>query len=169
MQPNPDRGDAAEIDAVPTGLALAPDGGLYVSLLSGGPFFPETAALVHVAMDGTVTTVASGLTMLGDVTVAPDGSIYVVTMSDNFIDPAGPAAGLDRQDQSADGATPRSSVAFRSRVALHSTVRAMPTSPRWSRSQPAPRRAAWCWKCDAEAFQMMTTMPVASPEATPAG
>ncbi len=64
-----------EIDPVPTGLAWAPDGGLYVSLLSGGPFIPGTSSLMHVAMDGTVTTVASGLTMLGDVTVAPDGSV----------------------------------------------------------------------------------------------
>ena len=93
QQENPSRGGAMEIDPVPTGLAWAPDGGLYVSLLSGGPFFPQTAALMHVAMDGTVTQIAGGLTMLGDVTVAPDGTIYAVTMSDNFIDPAGPAPG----------------------------------------------------------------------------
>lgn len=93
QQANPERGGAMELDPVPTGLAWAPDGGLYVSLLSGGPFIPGTSQLLHVAMDGTVTTVASGLTMLGDVTVGPDGSIYVVTMSDNFIDAAGPAPG----------------------------------------------------------------------------
>lgn len=92
-QGSPERDGRKEIDPVPTGLAWAPDGGLYVSLLSGGPFLPGDASLLHVAMDGTVTTVADGLTMLGDVTIAPDGSLYVVTMSENFIDPAGPAPG----------------------------------------------------------------------------
>jgi sugar lactone lactonase YvrE len=166
---NPDRGGAMEIDAVPTGLALAPDGGLYVSLLSGGPFIPGTAALVHVAMDGTVTTVASGLTMLGDVTVAPDGSVYVVTMSDNFIDPAGPAAGSIVKVNPEDGtSTPViTGIPFPGGIAFdpdgNAYITAMVSLP------PDAPAGGMVLKCDAEAFQMMTIQPVGSPEATPAG
>ena len=170
-QPNPDRGDAAEIDPVPTGLTLAPDGGLYVSLLSGGPFFPQTAALMHVTMDGTVTTVATGLTMLGDVTVAPDGSLYVVTMSENFIDPAGPAPGAIVKINEDGSNTPViTGIPFPNGIAFDEEGNAYITA---MVSLPAGTPAGgMIWKCDAEAFQMMTTMPVASPEAveaTPAG
>ncbi len=169
QQANPDRGGATEIDPVPTGLAWAPDGGLYVSLLSGGPFIPGTAALVHVAMDGTVTTVASGLTMLGDVTVAPDGSVYAVTMSDNFIDPAGPAPGSIVKIDPKDGTstTVLSGIPFPGGIAFDPDGNAYITA---MASLPAGTPAGgMVLKCTADAFQMMTTMPVGSPEATPAG
>jgi len=169
QEANPNRGGASEIDPVPTGLAWAPDGGLYVSTLSGGPFIPGTAALMHVAMDGTVTTVASGLTMLGDVTVAPDGTIYVVTMSDNFIDPAGPAAGsIVMVDPQSGASTPViTGIPFPGSIAFDADGNAYITA---MISLPAGAPAAgMVLKCNAEAFQMMTTMPVASPEATPAG
>jgi len=173
QQPNPDRGDAAEIDAVPTGLALAPDGGLYVSLLSGGPFFPQTAALMHVAMDGTVTTVATGLTMLGDVTVAPDGSIYVVTMSENFIDPAGPAPGAIVKINEDGSNTPViTGIPFPNGIAFDGEGNAYITAMVSLPAGTPP--GGMVWKCDAEAFQMMTIQPVdegspAAVEATPAG
>lgn len=169
QQANPDRGGAMEIDPVPTGLAWAPDGGLYVSLLSGGPFIPGTAALMHVAMDGTVTTVASGLTMLGAVTVAPDGSVYVVTMSDNFIDAAGPAAGSIVKVNPADGTsmTVLSGIPFPGGIAFDADGNAYITA---MVSLPAGTPAGgMVLKCTADAFQMMTTMPVGSPEAIPAG
>lgn len=169
QQANPNRGGAMEIDPVPTGLAWAPDGGLYVSNLSGGPFIPQTASLMHVAMDGTVTTVASGLTMLGDVTVAPDGTIYVVTMSDNFLDPAGPAAGsiVMIDPQSGASAPVITGIPFPGGIAFDSDGNAYITA---MISLPAGAPASgMVWKCSSDAFQMMTTMPVASPEATPAG
>ena len=173
QEPNPFRGDAAEIDPVPTGLALAPDGGLYVSLLSGGPFIPQTSALMHVAMDGTVTTVASGLTMLGDVTVAPDGSIYVVTMSENFLDPAGPAPGaIVKINEDGTNTPVISGIPFPNAIAFDDAGNAYITA---MVSLPAGTPAGgMVWKCDAEAFQMMSIQPVdeGSPvaaEATPAG
>lgn len=169
QQANPSRGGAMEIDPVPTGLALAPDGGLYVSLLSGGPFIPGTAALMHVAMDGTVTQVAGGLTMLGDVTVAPDGSIYVVTMSDNFLDPSGmPAAGSIVKVNADGSSTPViTGIPFPAGIAFDADGNAYITA---MASVPAGAPASgMVLKCDATAFQMMTTMPVGSPEATPAG
>ena len=169
QQPNPDRGDTTEIDPVPTGLALAPDGGLYVSLLSGGPFFPQTAALMHVAMDGTVTTVATGLTMLGDVKVAPDGSIYVVTMSENFIDPAGPAPGaIVKINEDGTNTPVIAGIPFPNGIAFDGEGNAYITA---MVSLPAGAPAGgMVWKCDAEAFQMMQTMGTpAAAEATPAG
>lgn len=171
QQPNPDRGDATEIDPVPTGLALAPDGGLYVSLLSGGPFFPQTAALMHVAMDGTVTTVASGLTMLGDVTVAPDGSIYVVTMSENFIDPAGPAPGaIVKVNEDGTNTPVITGIPFPNAIAFDGEGNAYITA---MVSLPAGTPAGgMVLKCGPDAFQMMHTMDMGSPaavEATPAG
>lgn len=169
QQANPDRGGSMEIDAVPTGLAWAPDGGLYVSLLSGGPFIPGTSQLLHVAMDGTVTTVASGLTMLGDVSVAPDGSVYVVTMSDNFIDPAGPAPGSIVMVNPADGTstTVLSGIPFPGSIAFDPDGNAYITA---MVSLPAGAPAGgMVLKCTSDAFALMTTMPVGSPEATPAG
>ena len=168
QQANPSRGGAMEIDPVPTGLTWAPDGGLYVSLLSGGPFIPGTSALLHVAMDGTVTTVASGLTMLGDVTVAPDGSVYVVTMSDNFIDPAGPAPGsIVKINEDGTSSPVLSGIPFPNSIAFdddgNAYITAMVSLP-----AGAPP-AGMVLKCEAGAFQMMTTMPMGSPEATPAG
>jgi hypothetical protein len=166
QQANPDRGDAAEIDPVPTGLALAPDGGLYVSLLSGGPFFPQTSALMHVAMDGTVTTVASGLTMLGDVTIAPDGSIYVVTMSENFIDPAGPAPGaIVRVNADGTSETVISGIPFPNGIAFDEEGNAYITAMVSLPAGTPP--GGMVWKCDAAAFQAMGS-PTAV-EATPAG
>lgn len=169
QQANPDRGGSMEIDAVPTGLAWAPDGGLYVSLLSGGPFIPGTSQLLHVAMDGTVTTVASGLTMLGDVSVAPDGSVYVVTMSDNFIDPAGPAPGSIVMVNPADGTstTVLSGIPFPGSIAFDPDGNAYITA---MVSLPAGAPAGgMVLKCTSDALALMTTMPVGSPEATPAG
>lgn len=96
--PSPDgaaneaRGGAAEIDPVPTTLVAAPQGGVYVGLLSGGPFLPGTAKVLHVAADGTVTDAAAGLTMIAGLDVDADGVIYASQISDNFLAQP-PAAG----------------------------------------------------------------------------
>ncbi|MCC6674552.1 MAG: ScyD/ScyE family protein, partial [Thermomicrobiales bacterium] len=160
QQANPERGGALELDPVPTGLAWAPDGGLYVSLLSGGPFIPGTSQLLHVAMDGTVTTVASGLTMQGDVTVAPDGSIYVVTMSDNFIDAAGPAPGSIVKVNADGTSTPViTGLPFPGSIAFDADGNAYITA---MVSLPVGTPAGgMVLKCEASAFQTV--------EATPAG
>lgn len=163
QQENPARGGAMEIDPVPTGLAWAPDGGLYVSTLSGGPFIPGTAALFHVALDGTVTQLVGGLTMLGDVAVAPDGTVYGVTMSDNFLDPAGPAAGsvvaIDIQSGANQPAI--TGIPFPGGIAFDADGNAYVTA---MVSLPADAPAGgMVLKCDASSLMM------AAPEATPAG
>lgn len=80
--PNPNRGGAQESDPVPTGITQGRDGTLYVSLLPGFPFLPGSARVVSVTPSGEVTTVAEGLTMVTDLQMAPDGSLYAVTLAE---------------------------------------------------------------------------------------
>jgi sugar lactone lactonase YvrE len=70
--------------AVPTAVAFADDGTLYVSHLSGAPFVPGSAKVVKVntkdvvktSAAGEVSDFATGLTMLTDLKAAPDGNLY---------------------------------------------------------------------------------------------
>lgn len=66
---------------VPTMLAAAPQGGVYVGFLTAVPFPDGAAKVSHVAADGTVTDVWTGLTAVTDVAVSPDGTLYAVEMS----------------------------------------------------------------------------------------
>jgi glucose/arabinose dehydrogenase len=66
---------------VPTGYAAAPQGGIYVGNLTAVPFPDGAAHVIHVAPDGTVTEVWTGLTAVTDVAVGPDGTLYAVEMS----------------------------------------------------------------------------------------
>ena len=79
---NPERGGAKESDPVPTAVAVGSDGGLYVSLLPGAPFLPGSAKVVKVAADGTLSDYATGLTMLTDLRLAPDGNLYAVSFGE---------------------------------------------------------------------------------------
>lgn len=74
--PRPDYGGEMLTDPVPTALAVGSDGTKYVSLLSGAPFVPGSAKVVTLADDGTIADHAVGLTMLTDLTAAPDGNLY---------------------------------------------------------------------------------------------
>jgi glyoxylase-like metal-dependent hydrolase (beta-lactamase superfamily II)/DNA-binding beta-propeller fold protein YncE len=76
--PNPNRDGAMEMDPVPTGVAFGDDGTVYVSLLSGFPFVPGATKVVTVDADGNVSDYATGLTMLTDLRVGPDGQMYAV-------------------------------------------------------------------------------------------
>jgi sugar lactone lactonase YvrE len=67
------------VEAVPTGVAVAPDGSYYVSLMAG--FKPGFARIVHVTRTGVVRIVADGLSMLTGVAVAPGGTIYATEYS----------------------------------------------------------------------------------------
>ena len=89
--------DGAEIpaNAVPTGLATAPDGSYYVGTLTGFPFPPGGATVYGVAGGGSEPLVAyDGFTNIIDVALAPDGSLYVLEFNRAgmlSIDPANPA------------------------------------------------------------------------------
>ncbi len=65
---------------VPTGLALAPDGSLYVGFLTSAPYTDGASKVVRVAPDGTATDVWTGLTAVTGVAFGPDGSLYALEM-----------------------------------------------------------------------------------------
>ena len=66
---------------VPTHLAVDPEGGVYVGTLTTVPFTDGVAGVLHVATDGTVTTVWTGLTAVVDVAVDQDGTLYALELS----------------------------------------------------------------------------------------
>ena len=73
--------DLSQGHPVPTGIALAPEGGVYVGYLTPFPFMDGTSRVDRVAPDGTVSTVWSGLTMVTGIAVAPDGTLYAAEMA----------------------------------------------------------------------------------------
>jgi hypothetical protein len=69
---------------VPTGIAPAPDGGVYVGNFARTPaslaFLDEAAKVVHVAPDGTVTDHWTGLTAVVALAVGPNDELYALEM-----------------------------------------------------------------------------------------
>lgn len=84
-EPNPARQNNPEIDPVPTGLALSPDGMILVGLHSGPPYTPGSAAILKLALDGTISNWAGGLSMVGAIATAPDGTVYATQQSSDFL------------------------------------------------------------------------------------
>ena len=69
-------------DAVPTGLAVGPDGAYYVGQLTGGPFATGIANVYRVPAEGGDPEIfASGFTNIVDIAFGPDGSLYVVQIA----------------------------------------------------------------------------------------
>jgi sugar lactone lactonase YvrE len=73
------------MQAVPTTVAMGPDGALYVGQLTGFPFPVGGANVYRVAPDGTRTSIVSKESMSpilpGGVAVGSDGSLYVTRFS----------------------------------------------------------------------------------------
>jgi hypothetical protein len=65
---------------LPTGIALAPDGGLYIGTLTRPPFPPGGAKVLHISDDGTVSDAWTGLTAVTGVVVGPTGVLYASEM-----------------------------------------------------------------------------------------
>jgi hypothetical protein len=81
----PEAVPAMSLEPVPTGVVANADGSVLVGLLSGGPFPVGAAQVVSIGADGAVTPVGTGLTMVTDVRVGPDGHLYAVQISMNFL------------------------------------------------------------------------------------
>lgn len=72
-------GGPVQMDSVPTTVAEAPDGSLYVGELTGFPFPVGGARIYRVpAAGGTPVMVADGFTNIIDIAIGPDGSAYVL-------------------------------------------------------------------------------------------
>ncbi len=78
--PNAARGGAQVIEPVPTAVAFDTAGLAFVSLLPGFPFLPGSGSVVRVTMDGTITSYATGLTMITDLVTGPDGRLWAVSL-----------------------------------------------------------------------------------------
>ncbi len=76
----------AGVEAVPTGIAVGPDGAYYVGELTGVPYAPRTADVFRIdPLTGTKTVYASGFTNITDLAWGADGSLYVLQFADNGI------------------------------------------------------------------------------------
>lgn len=79
-------GSMVSVQAVPTTVALGPDGDYYVGELTGAPFTVGAANVYRVPAEGGNPVVAfSGFTNIIDIAFAPDGSLYVLEISKNGI------------------------------------------------------------------------------------
>ncbi len=68
-------------DSVPTGVAIGPDGTIYMAELTGFPFTPGAARIYAFAPGSTTPTIfATGLTTLSDLAIGPDGTLYALSL-----------------------------------------------------------------------------------------
>lgn len=72
--------------AVPTAVDIGPDGDVYVGFLSGFPFLTGEARIERWSAAGELKETYEGLTLVTDVEVTDDGSIYAVEMAGGFTD-----------------------------------------------------------------------------------
>ncbi len=73
---------APGVQAVPTGLAFGADGNALVTLYSGFPFPKGASKVVKVTPDGAVSDYVTGLSLVVDVRVSPDGGVYAVQLGE---------------------------------------------------------------------------------------
>jgi sugar lactone lactonase YvrE len=80
-------------DPVPTAVAEGPDGAIYVSQLTGFPFFRGTSTILRVESDGSsITPHASGFTAAVDIAVDHGGALYVLEVASGQVPPFPPPA-----------------------------------------------------------------------------
>lgn len=80
---NPARGGAKEIDSVPSDVVAGPDGQLYVSFVTGGPFPPGLSPVYAYSPDGTQSVFAEGLTMVQSLAFDSASNLYAsITSTD---------------------------------------------------------------------------------------
>ncbi len=83
------------VQAVPTTVAIGPDGAYYVGELTGAPHVPGFANVYRLdPLTGDRTVAFSGFTNIIDLAFGPDHSLYVLQVSrDGLASPTGPAPG----------------------------------------------------------------------------
>jgi plastocyanin len=73
--------DLSEGDLVPTAIAPAPGGGLYVGFLSAAPFPAGGAKVVRIDESGATSDAWTGLTMVTGIAVGPEGALFATELS----------------------------------------------------------------------------------------
>ena len=80
-------------DPVPTGVALGPDGKLYVSELTGFPFTPGASTIFAVdPVTGVKTPFLTGLTTITDIAFDAEGTLYVLQIAEDGLLGGGPGS-----------------------------------------------------------------------------
>ncbi|PSO58783.1 MAG: ScyD/ScyE family protein [Cyanobacteria bacterium QH_2_48_84] len=67
-----------DVQSVPTGSTVGPDGALYVSELTGFPYPNNEAKIYRIGADGERTVYAEGFTQLTDVAFDDQGNLYAL-------------------------------------------------------------------------------------------
>jgi hypothetical protein len=91
---SPSPGTPIPVHPVPTSVVRAPDGSLYVGQLTGFPFVPRAASVFRIPPGGGAPeVVASGFTLITDIALGHDGSLYVVQFAtQTLLGPPSPGA-----------------------------------------------------------------------------
>jgi sugar lactone lactonase YvrE len=83
--------------AVPTDVAVGPDGALYVCELTGFPFEKGAAKIYRIKPGHKPTVYANNLTNVTSIAFGKDGKLYAVQISnEGLASPSGPTGGLWR-------------------------------------------------------------------------
>jgi hypothetical protein len=82
--------------AVPTSVAVGPDGALYVGQLTGFPFVPGAANVFRIGKDGALEVYAGGFTNVTGIDFDRHGRLYVVEFASNGILSGDPTGALIR-------------------------------------------------------------------------
>jgi hypothetical protein len=77
---------AEGLSPVPTSLELDAEGNLYVGFLTGFPFLPGAAWIEKLDAEGNTVQQFTGLTLVTDVELGEDGSLYAVEFASGFGD-----------------------------------------------------------------------------------
>jgi hypothetical protein len=99
-------------EPVPTAVVEGPDGALYVSLLTGFPFWPGTSPVLRIPSDGGAPqTYASGFTAVVDLAFDHGGALYVLEVARGQVGPfppppPNPGLGIGRLLRQCPGAAP---------------------------------------------------------------
>lgn len=101
---------AQNLEPVPTAVKQGPDGWLYVSQLTGGPFFPGASTIYRVPPGGgEPQPYVGGFTAVVDLAFAPDGTLYVLEFARGF-QAGNPGLGLGRLKRVRPGQAPETLV-----------------------------------------------------------